>query len=145
MYENSQKTQLNQRTSRNLQSHLAYKYTKMCTLIRHKIYESFVKICATKCRSFFLQTQSSVANLPIESLQDNLEQHAVILVNISDLFISWYRRETNRQNSKISDRKISYLCLTRAYIWSIWVLDLFGSRKNSGNIYLPISKSKLLA
>ena len=38
------KTQLNQNAFHNLQSHLAYRYIKLCTLIRHTICESLVEI-----------------------------------------------------------------------------------------------------
>ena len=38
------KTQYNQGPFHNLQSNLAYWLVKMCTLIRHTIYESFVEI-----------------------------------------------------------------------------------------------------
>ena len=44
IYENCQKTQLNQRTRHNLQSHLACWHTKMCTVIRNTICESLVNI-----------------------------------------------------------------------------------------------------
>ena len=41
---NPKKTQLNQRTFYNLQSHMAYLHTNNCVLIRHTFYESLVKI-----------------------------------------------------------------------------------------------------
>ena len=41
---NSQKTQIKWKTFHNLQSHLACCHTKICTLIRHTICESLVKI-----------------------------------------------------------------------------------------------------
>ena len=44
MYENSQKTQSNQCTLHNLQSHLAWWLSKLCTLIRNRICETLVKM-----------------------------------------------------------------------------------------------------
>ena len=44
IWKNTQKMQLNQRIFHNQQSHLACWYFKMCTLIRHTIYKSLVKI-----------------------------------------------------------------------------------------------------
>ena len=44
IYEKYQKMQLNQRTLYNQQSYLAEWHSKMCTLIRHTIYEGLVKI-----------------------------------------------------------------------------------------------------
>ena len=47
MYENTRKAQLNQRPLHNMQLHLAYRYIKMCVLIRHTFCESllFVIVC----------------------------------------------------------------------------------------------------
>ena len=53
MYENTKKTQYNQRACHNLRTHLACRYIEMCMLTRHIFCEILVKICATKhkCRS----------------------------------------------------------------------------------------------
>ena len=46
----SKNTKLNKRTCHNLQSHLACLHIKMCTLIKHSICESMVKILTLQTR-----------------------------------------------------------------------------------------------
>ena len=64
---------------------------------------------------------------------------SVFLVNIPNLYINWcrlytrYRMTTDRIPKLPTIRHFFYFCLTRTYIWSIWVQDRFyGSHNNSG-------------
>ena len=75
MYENTQKTQSNQRTFNNMQLHLVHRYIKMYISIRHTFCECLVNICVIKhkCRSllwYYFQTYRTIfSTCPIKESQ----------------------------------------------------------------------------
>ena len=125
-------------TYHNLQSHLPRWYTKICTLIRHTICESLVKM------QYFRQEWSSILYENTQKF-NKIKENSITYVYIwhanttkyvywSDTHSVnvWWRfvspntnvnsfcdiifRDNNRHNPKITDRQ------TFLYIWSIYFL-----------------------
>ena len=107
-YENTKKTQQNQGANHNWQSHLAYRYIRLCESIRYRFYESIVKLCLIKhkCRSFlwYFFRHRVVLSTCLEKLsktknpsrKDELELYTV-LFNMSDVTASY---ETPLKNTQ---------------------------------------------